>query len=190
MINEQELRLGTNIEHEHTQDDALAAKIAMDHLGEDPHYYSKLMAAGLADDDEAGLAPQTPATVGAVPATQTPSLKSTGLGQGQQPSLKSSNLGSAKPKDNTVAVGKTLPQTPEPAVVGGGVVNKTTGAKMPNNVVVGRTPPLGGSQPMTSVAVVSTSDPMEFFGSQINSVCDDCLEEGGSVLKKQNATQG
>lgn len=48
-----ELTMGTEVEHEHTQDDALASKIAQDHLGEDPAYYSKLMAAGLVDEPEA-----------------------------------------------------------------------------------------------------------------------------------------
>jgi hypothetical protein len=46
-----ELEMGTRIEHEHTQDDALARKLAADHLREDPHYYSKLQAAGLDEDN-------------------------------------------------------------------------------------------------------------------------------------------
>lgn len=51
-IDPKELEAGTKIEHEHTHDDALARKIATDHLREDPHYYSKLKAAGLEEDDE------------------------------------------------------------------------------------------------------------------------------------------
>jgi hypothetical protein len=50
---DKELAIGIKVEHEHTQDDALAAKIASDHLREDPAYYSKLMAAGLVDEPEA-----------------------------------------------------------------------------------------------------------------------------------------
>ena len=35
---------------EHTNDDKIATEIAMDHLTEDPEYYSKLVAAGLATE--------------------------------------------------------------------------------------------------------------------------------------------
>ena len=51
MNDNNELETGTGIEHEHTQDDALARKIATDHIKEDPHYYSKLKAAGLDEDN-------------------------------------------------------------------------------------------------------------------------------------------
>ena len=51
-IDQKEIEAGTKHEHEHTNDDALARKIAMDHLKEDPHYYTKLKAAGLEEGDE------------------------------------------------------------------------------------------------------------------------------------------
>lgn len=51
-IDPKEIEMGTRIEHEHTKDDALARKIAMDHLGEDPQYYTKLKKAGLKEADE------------------------------------------------------------------------------------------------------------------------------------------
>ena len=38
----QQLQMGTNVEKEHTDDSSEARKIAMDHLVEDPKYYSKL----------------------------------------------------------------------------------------------------------------------------------------------------
>lgn len=41
-----ELKNGTKHEMEHTDDKAIAKEIAMDHLSEDPHYYSDLEAAG------------------------------------------------------------------------------------------------------------------------------------------------
>lgn len=41
-----ELKKGTKHEMEHTDDEAIAKEIAMDHLSEDPHYYSDLEAAG------------------------------------------------------------------------------------------------------------------------------------------------
>jgi len=37
-----ELNAGVEIEREHTQDEETAKKIAMDHLFEDPKYYTKL----------------------------------------------------------------------------------------------------------------------------------------------------
>lgn len=42
-----ELAKGIKIELEHTDDRDVAREIAMDHLTEDPHYYSKLLRAGL-----------------------------------------------------------------------------------------------------------------------------------------------
>ena len=45
-----ELSIGVQVEMEHTNDDKIATEIAMDHLTEDPEYYSKLVAAGLANE--------------------------------------------------------------------------------------------------------------------------------------------
>lgn len=42
----EELRMGIRHELEHTDDRAIAREIAMDHLAEDPHYYSDLKSAG------------------------------------------------------------------------------------------------------------------------------------------------
>lgn len=41
-----ELRMGVRHEMEHTNDRKKALEIAMDHLTEDPHYYSDMKAAG------------------------------------------------------------------------------------------------------------------------------------------------
>jgi hypothetical protein len=41
-----EIEMGTKHELEHTNDHELAREIAIDHLTEDPHYYSDLKAAG------------------------------------------------------------------------------------------------------------------------------------------------
>lgn len=41
LINAQ-LKMGIKVEHEHTKDSEKAKKIAMDHLFEDPQYYTKL----------------------------------------------------------------------------------------------------------------------------------------------------
>lgn len=45
-----QLSLGVQIEMEHTNDPDIAKEIAMDHLTEDPEYYSKLVKAGLAKE--------------------------------------------------------------------------------------------------------------------------------------------
>lgn len=42
-----QLEIGMRVEGEHTGDVGLAREIALDHLLEDPRYYSKLLRAGL-----------------------------------------------------------------------------------------------------------------------------------------------
>lgn len=49
-VNPHELRMGRRVEMEHTTDHKIAEKIALDHLSEDPFYYTKLKHAGLADE--------------------------------------------------------------------------------------------------------------------------------------------
>ena len=41
------LKIGTEVEMEHTDDPNIAQEIAMDHLVEDPEYYQKLAMIGL-----------------------------------------------------------------------------------------------------------------------------------------------
>jgi len=113
-IDPKEIEMGTKHEHEHTKDDALAKKIAMDHLKDDPKYYTKLQAAGL---EECGdmEAPQVAVVTLAAPAgpevaAQKP-LKSSGLGSGAPKPLASTNLTAPETKvvndKNTVAYSKT-----------------------------------------------------------------------------------
>ena len=45
-----EVMKGISIEKEHTKDERVAARIALDHLSEDPEYYTKLKKAGLTGD--------------------------------------------------------------------------------------------------------------------------------------------
>jgi len=49
-VDPKELSMGMKVEKEHTEDDVVSKDIAMDHLAEDPHYYSKLHGSGLADE--------------------------------------------------------------------------------------------------------------------------------------------
>ena len=117
-----ELATGTRIEGEHTQDVKLAQKIAMDHLSEDPRYYSKLKAAGLEDEEgaltpfgadmgEQGTVPSVAiVTIEAPPASQN-GLSSSNLGSGVPKKLSTTNLEAPETKvvndKNTVSYGKT-----------------------------------------------------------------------------------
>lgn len=117
----QELATGTRIEGEHTKDVKLAQKIAMDHLGEDPRYYTKLKAAGLEEEGaltplEAGMAEQDAVPSVAIVAIETPPasqnrLSSSNLGSGVPKKLSTTNLEAPETKvindKNTVSYGKT-----------------------------------------------------------------------------------
>lgn len=48
-----EIKIGNSIEREHTSNPDIATEIAMDHLTEDPEYYDKLLASGIADEKDA-----------------------------------------------------------------------------------------------------------------------------------------
>ena len=58
-VNQKQFNMGIKTEKEHTDDEFTAAKIAGDHLGEDPEYYTKLSDAGLEEEgqeqDECGM---------------------------------------------------------------------------------------------------------------------------------------
>lgn len=49
-VNPVELSMGQTVEMEHTTDPDIATEIALDHLSEDPEYYTKLRKAGLAKE--------------------------------------------------------------------------------------------------------------------------------------------
>ena len=51
-VNQKQFNMGIKTEKEHTDDEFTAAKIAGDHLGEDPEYYTKLSAAGLEEEGQ------------------------------------------------------------------------------------------------------------------------------------------
>lgn len=46
-----QIKMGIEVEMEHTNDPKIALKIALDHLKEDPHYYTKLIKAGLEEEE-------------------------------------------------------------------------------------------------------------------------------------------
>lgn len=58
-VDPEQLQMGIKVEMEHTHDPDLAKEIAMDHLSEDPHYYSHLKDAGLADELPEGIHGET-----------------------------------------------------------------------------------------------------------------------------------
>ena len=207
---QKELQMGTAIEHEHTGDDKLAQKIAMDHLREDPRYYTKLNAAGL--EQEGALTNQERG----MEECDVAIIKVGGNGVGQQSKsgeatpakpLASSNLGSGAPKPltstglqapkgaNTIpALGKTPAKMggKDSAMgdlnVGGAEISDEEGNARPNNVEYGKTPSMAGSN--------SNSDAMDFFGKQISKALQPetprrsenipaNIYEGGSSLKKK-----
>lgn len=49
-VDQDELKAGLKVEMEHTRGRKVAERVALDHLAEDPKYYSKLKRAGLADE--------------------------------------------------------------------------------------------------------------------------------------------
>ena len=49
-VNTHELAIGVQVEMEHTNNERIATEIALDHLTEDPKYYTKLVDAGLASE--------------------------------------------------------------------------------------------------------------------------------------------
>ena len=51
-VDPDEFRKGIDTEKEHTDDEFISAKIAGDHLKEDPHYYTKLSDAGLEEEGD------------------------------------------------------------------------------------------------------------------------------------------
>ena len=115
-IDSSELQMGIDVEKEHTQDEELARKIAMDHLAEDPNYYSKLNAAGLGHGDEQdfGDTSTVVVTLAAPICSDMDSqgtLTTSGLGSGSPKPLKSTNLKAPETKvvndKNTVVYGKT-----------------------------------------------------------------------------------
>jgi len=52
-VDKNELAVGVAVEMEHTDDSKTAEEIALDHLEEDPKYYSKLVKSGIVDEPEA-----------------------------------------------------------------------------------------------------------------------------------------
>ena len=58
-VDADELAMGLTIEGEHTEDPEIAMEIALDHLAEDPQYYSKMKSSGLEEGVNTKLPPKT-----------------------------------------------------------------------------------------------------------------------------------
>ena len=52
-FNPDDVIIGTKVEREHTSNSDIAAEIAIDHLAQDDEYYDKLIASGIADEEDA-----------------------------------------------------------------------------------------------------------------------------------------
>lgn len=46
-VDPEQLKMGIKVEHEHTNDSSVAEQIALDHLAENPEYYTRLLKAKL-----------------------------------------------------------------------------------------------------------------------------------------------
>jgi hypothetical protein len=190
---QKQLQMGTSIEHEHTQDDALAQKIAMDHLREDPKYYDKLKAAGLEECGAdvavikiggAGVVGQAPKSGEANPAKP---LVSSNLGSGVPKPLTSTTLQPPKGKNSIPTLGKTPPKTGGKDMAlgdsnGAGVpVEDEEGNQRPNSIRVNGTVGVSGKDKSGSN---SNCDATDFFGGMIRNSLNR-INEGGATLKKK-----
>jgi hypothetical protein len=52
-FDEDDIKIGTAVEREHSNNPDIATELTIDHLAEDPDYYDKLIMAGLADEEDA-----------------------------------------------------------------------------------------------------------------------------------------
>lgn len=52
-VDQKQLEIGIGVEKEHTNDEKIATEIALDHLAENPKYYTDLVEKGIADEEEA-----------------------------------------------------------------------------------------------------------------------------------------
>jgi len=57
-FNKKEVKMGIEVEKEHTKDIKKLKQIVIDHLKENPHYYTKLKAAGLEEHQESDMSNQ------------------------------------------------------------------------------------------------------------------------------------
>lgn len=148
-----ELQSGIKHEMEHTKDKALATKIAVDHLIEDPKYYEKLNASGLEETTDEGA--MTPLEAGYVeecgdmgdmamitPIVPNVAVVKIAVSNDEQNKLSSSGLGKTGTPKPLKSDNLEAPQ--EKAKVGA------------NKVAVTKTAPIG-----------MQADPMDHFGSQI-----------------------
>lgn len=52
-VNQNELKVGIEVEYEHTNNETIATEIALDHLAENPKYYTDLVSSGIVDEPKA-----------------------------------------------------------------------------------------------------------------------------------------
>jgi len=52
-VNQKQLKIGIKVEREHSDELEIKQEIALDHLAEDPMYYSTLIESGLVDEEDA-----------------------------------------------------------------------------------------------------------------------------------------
>ena len=52
-VNSKQLAIGIKVEREHSNNKEIMEEIALDHLAENPHYYTDLVEAGIVDEEDA-----------------------------------------------------------------------------------------------------------------------------------------
>ncbi len=156
MINQKELQMGIAIEMEHTKDKRLAEKLAMDHLRENPRYYSELQAAGLEECGAIAVVSIEGENENGEAAPSKP-LTSSNLGSGTPKPLTSDTLQAPEGKNSVPTLGKTPPKMPtqKNQMFADSIADEEGNAKT-NSVRVEKTPQMNGC-----------CDATQFFGGQI-----------------------
>lgn len=176
-VDQKEFDKGIGTEKEHTDDEFTAAKIAGDHLKEDPKYYTKLSDAGLEEeevgehcgaceddmdvDDNGGL-PKVGGAL-AVPHHGQPIMMGkiiqVGAGFGKSATGELSGMSSVKPggvAKDTGGVKATEPNDKEPITAGGKGVDSSIASKsVGGNVVPGEGQKQGGPNSKGTIAGTS-----------------------------------
>ena len=175
-VDAEQLKLGIRTEREHTKDAAIAAKIAMDHLNEDPKYYEKLSKAGLenenCDVDENGGLPLVGGAL-AIPHVGQPIHMSKIIQVGGE-------FKNGKPATGALSgytdAGVTVTPDNEPITAGGKKVDSSLASKtVGGQVVPGEGQKQGG--PNTKGSIAGTPKLNESRKSQAKQILKEALKE-------------
>ena len=183
-IDPKELEKGIGVEHEHTQDDVVAKKIALHHLAEDPHYYSRM--------DKAGLKEFSPMKSIMSPTARTPQVlgisirgsSTGGLPSGGMPTLGPTSL---CPSDTAIAP-EGSGVDPKSSIALGGL--ELVSKQAPNSVVVDNTPQ---NQTINSAAPIAkdlSEPPSETHPAQVQNLKHEPVQSLTGTPEDQESPMG